>query len=188
EGYGSPPGDLRAYDVLTGKMIWIFHTVPQPGEFGYETYPSNAWTYVGGNNTWGGITVDKKYGIVFFPTGSPTHDLYGADRAGANLFGNCLLALDARTGKRLWHFQAVHHDIWDYDFTAAPNLLTVRHDGKTVDVVAAAGKTGFLYVFERLTGKPLWPIEERPVPKSETPGEKSWPTQPFPTQPPPFGR
>ena len=122
----------------------------------------------------------RKNGLVFFPTGSPTHDLYGADRAGNNLFGNCLLALDARTGKRLWHFQTVHHDLWDYDLAAAPKLLTVRHDGKPVDIVAQAGKTGFLYVFERLTGKPLWPIEERPVPKSEVPGEVSSPTQPIP--------
>ena len=129
-----------------------------------------------------------KNGIAFFPTGSPTHDLYGADRAGNNLFGNCLLALDARTGKRLWHFQTVHHDLWDYDLTAAPKLLTVRHDGKPIDIVAQAGKTGFLYVFERLTGKPLWPIEERPVPRSEVPGEVSSPTQPFPTKPPPFAR
>jgi quinoprotein glucose dehydrogenase len=129
-----------------------------------------------------------KHGIVFFPTGSPTHDLYGGDRAGDNLFGNCLLALDARTGKRRWHFQTVHHDLWDYDLAAAPKLLTVRHNGKTVEIVAQAGKTGFLYVFERLTGTPLWPIEERPVPRSEVPGEVSSPTQPIPTKPPPFAR
>ena len=125
---------------------------------------------------------------MFAPTGSPTHDLYGADRAGNNLFGNCLLALDARTGKRLWHFQTVHHDLWDYDLAAAPKLLTVRQNGKPVEIVAQAGKTGFLYVFERLTGKPLWPIEERAVPKSDVPGEVSSPTQPFPTKPPPFAR
>jgi quinoprotein glucose dehydrogenase len=191
EGYGSPPGDVRAYDAITGALVWTFHTIPRPGEFGYETWPPGAWKYAGGANTWGDITVDSKHGIVFFPTGSPTHDLYGADRAGNNLFGNCLLALDARTGKRLWHFQAVHHDLWDYDLTAAPKLLTIRDpsdNGKTIDIVAQAGKTGFLYVFERLTGRPVWPIEERPVPKSEIPGEVSSPTQPFPTKPPPFAR
>ena len=139
-------------------------------------------SYAGGANTWGDITLDRKNGIVFLPTGSPTHDLYGADRAGNNLFGNCLLALDARTGERLWHFQTVHHDLWDYDLTAAPKLLTVRHDGRLVDIVAQAGKTGFLYVFERKTGTPLWPIEERPVPKSEVPGEVSSPTQPIPDE------
>lgn len=188
EGYGSPPGDLRAYDVVTGRLAWTFHTIPRPGEFGHETWPAEAWKYAGGANTWGEITIDKKNGIVFAPTGSPTHDLYGADRAGENLFGNCLLALDARTGKRLWHFQTVHHDLWDYDLTAAPKLLTVRRNGKPVEIVAQAGKTGFLYVFERLTGNPLWPIEERPVPKSVVPGEVSSPTQPFPTRPPPFAR
>ena len=188
EGYGSPPGDIRAYDVVTGDLVWTFHTIPRPGEFGYDTWPKDAWQYAGGANVWGDLTVDTKNGIVFAPTGSPTHDLYGADRAGNNLFGNCLLALDARTGKRRWHFQMVHHDLWDYDLAAAPKLLTVRHNGKPVDIVAQAGKTGFLYVFERLTGKPLWPIEERPVPKSEVPGEVSSPTQPFPTRPPPFAR
>ena len=129
-----------------------------------------------------------KRGIVYVPTGSPKYNFYGANRKGANLFGDCLLALDARTGKRLWHFQMVHHDIWDYDNATAPKLLTVRHGGKTLDVVAQAGKTGFLYVFDRVTGEPLWPIEERPVPKSDMPGEETWPTQPFPTAPPPFAR
>ncbi len=188
EGYGSPPGDIRAYDVMTGALVWTFHTIPRPGEEGYETWPPDAWRYAGGANTWGDLTLDAKNGIVFLPTGSPTHDLYGADRAGNNLFGNSLLALDARTGKRRWHFQIVHHDLWDYDLASAPKLLTVRHNGKSVDIVAQAGKTGFLYVFERLTGKPLWPIEERPVPRSEVPGEVSSATQPFPTKPPPFSR
>lgn len=191
EGYGSPPGDLRAYDVVTGRLVWTFHTIPRPGEYGYETWPPDAWKYAGGANTWGEITVDERNGIVFFPTGSPTHDLYGADRAGDNLFGNCLIALDARTGKRLWHFQTVHHDLWDYDLAAAPKLLTVRHPtepGRRVEIVAQAGKTGFLYVFERRTGMPIWPIEERPVPASEVPGEVSSRTQPFPTKPPPFAR
>jgi quinoprotein glucose dehydrogenase len=188
EGYGSPPGDIRAYDVRTGALVWTFHTVPQPGDFGYDTWPEKAHEYAGGINNWGEMAIDAKHGIVFVPTGSPTHDLYGADRAGNDLYGNSLIALDARTGKRLWHFQTVHHDLWDYDLTAAPKLLTVRHDGRMVDIVAQAGKTGFLYVFERVTGKPLWPIEERPVPKSELPGEVSSPTQPFPTRPAAFAR
>jgi quinoprotein glucose dehydrogenase len=188
EGYGSPPGDVRAFDVVSGKLVWTFHTIPRPGEYGYETWPEGAWKYAGGVNVWGDITLDEKYGLVFLPTGSPTHDLYGADRAGDNLFGNCLIALDARTGKRRWHFQTVHHDLWDYDLAASPKLLTVRHNGRNVDIVAQAGKTGFLYVFERRTGRPLWPIEERRVPKSEVPGEVSSPTQPFPTTPPPFAR
>jgi quinoprotein glucose dehydrogenase len=188
EGYGSPPGDIRAYDVLSGKLVWTFHTIPRPGEYGYETWPETAFRYAGGANTWGDITLDEKNGMVFLPTGSPTHDLYGGDRQGDNLFGNCLLALDARTGKRVWHFQIVHHDLWDYDNAAAPKLLTVQHNGKPIDIVAQAGKTGFLYVFERKTGTPLWPIEERPVPKSDVPGEYSSPTQPFPTKPPPFAR
>jgi quinoprotein glucose dehydrogenase len=188
EGYGSPPGDIRAFDVVTGKLAWSFHTIPRPGEYGFETWPRDSAKYAGGANTWGDMTLDAKNGIVFLPTGSPTHDLYGADRVGNNLFGNCLLAIDARTGERLWHFQTVHHDLWDYDLTASPKLLTVRHEGRTVDIVAQAGKTGFLYVFERKTGTPLWPIEERPVPKSEVPGEASSPTQPIPTKPPPFAR
>ena len=188
EGYGSPPGDIRAYHVVTGKLVWTFHTIPRPGEYGYDTWPPDAWKYAGGANVWGDLTLDTKNGIVFAPTGSPTHDLYGADRAGDNLFGNSLLALDARTGKRLWHFQTVRHDLWDYDLASGPKLLTVRHDGRTVDIVAQAGKTGFLYVFERLTGKPLWPIEDRPVPASVVPGEVSARTQPFPTRPAPFAR
>ncbi len=188
EGYMSAPGDLRAYDVITGTLVWQFHTIPRPGEFGYETWPKDAWKYIGGTNTWGEITVDAERGIAYFPTGSPTYDYYGADRIGSNLFGNCLLALDARTGKRLWHFQAVHHDIWDFDNNAAPQLTRIKHQGKDVDVVAMAGKTGFLYVFDRVSGAPIWPIEERPVPKSPVSGEESWPTQPFPTKPPPFAK
>jgi quinoprotein glucose dehydrogenase len=188
EGYGSAPGHLRAYDVITGRLVWLFHTIPQPGEYGYETWPKDAYKYIGGVNAWGEISLDEKRGIVYFPLGSPTYDFYGADRKGANLFGNCLLAIDARTGKRIWHYQLVHHDLWDYDLTTAPKLLTVRHNGKSVDIVAQATKTGFVYVFNRVTGEPLWPIEERPVPKSDVPGEESWPTQPFPTKPPPFAR
>ena len=188
ESYGSPPGDIRAYDVLSGKTIWSFHTVPHPGEFGYETWPSDAWKYVGGVNTWGEFAIDQKRAIGYFPLGSPTYDFWGGDRIGAGLFGDCLLALDLRTGKRLWHFQTVHHDLWDYDPTTAPKLLTVRHDGKMVDVVAQATKTGFLFVFDRVSGDPLWPIEERPAPRSDAPGEESWPTQPVPTKPLPFAR
>ena len=171
EDYMSPPGDIRAYDVLTGKLVWTFHTVPRPGEFGYDTWPKDAWKYVGGTNTWGELTVDTQRGIAYFPTGSPTYDYYGADRIGANLFGTSLVALDARTGKRLWHFQMVHHDLWDFDGNAAPQLTTIRHNGRNRDVVAVAGKTGWLYVFDRVTGEPIWPIEERPVPKSDMPGE-----------------
>ncbi len=188
ENYFAAPGDLRAFDVINGEQVWSFHTIPQPGEFGYETWPKDAWKYIGGVNTWGEITLDRTRGIAYFPTGSPTYDYYGADRKGDNLFANCLLALDARTGKRLWHFQMVHHDLWDYDATAAPQLVTVRHDGKMVDAVAQASKQGFLYVFDRVTGKPLWPIEERPTPRSDVPGEQTSATQPFPTAPPPFTR
>jgi quinoprotein glucose dehydrogenase len=188
EMFGSPPGDIRAYDVRTGAMVWSFHTIPRPGEFGYETWPPEAYRYAGGANVWGEMAIDEKRGILYAPTGSPTFDLYGSDRRGSNLFGNCLLAINARTGKRLWHFQAVHHDLWDYDLTTSPKLLTVNHQGKRIDIVAQAGKSGFLYAFDRVTGEPLWPIEERPVPKSEVPGEESWPTQPYPTAPPPFSR
>ena len=188
EAFISPPGDIRAYDVMTGKKVWEFHTVPRPGEFGYDTWPKDAHKYVGGANNWGSMSIDDERGIVFVPTGSATYDFYGADRLGQNLFANCLLALDARTGKRLWHFQTVHHDLWDYDNVSAPQLVTVRHNSKRVDAVAFAGKTGFLYVFDRVTGVPLWPIEERPVPKSDVPGEQAWPTQPFPTRPAPFAR
>jgi quinate dehydrogenase (quinone) len=186
--YESAPGDIRAYDVRSGKLVWTFHTVPRAGEFGYDTWPPDAWKTVGGANNWAEMSVDEKRGIVYIPTASPKYNFYGANRKGANLFGDCLLALDARTGKRIWHFQMVHHDIWDYDNATAPKLLTVRHNGKPVDIVAQAGKTGFLYVFDRVTGTPLWPIEERPVPRSEMPGEETWPTQPFPVAPPPFAR
>jgi quinoprotein glucose dehydrogenase len=186
EEYGSPPGDIRAYDVRTGKMVWIFHTVPHPGEPGYETWPKGTWKYEGGTNCWGEMSLDVDRGIVYIPTGAPTYDFYGADRIGNNLYADTLLALDARTGKLIWHYQLVHHDLWDYDLTAAPQLLTVHHDGQEVPIVAQATKNGFLYVFNRVTGKPLWPIEERPVPKSDMPGEVASPTQPFPTKPPPF--
>jgi quinoprotein glucose dehydrogenase len=164
EGYMSPPGDIRAYDVVTGRLVWIFHTVPRPGEFGYDTWPKEAWKYVGGVNNWAEMTVDTRRGIVHIPLGSPTYDFYGADRIGSNLFGTSLVALDARTGQRRWHFQFVHHDLWDLDPSAAPQLTTIRHNGRTRDVVVASAKTPWLYVFDRDTSEPIWPIEERPVP------------------------
>ena len=188
QAYDSAPGDVRAFNVRTGKLVWTFHTIPRAGEFGYDTWPKDAYKTIGGANAWAELSIDQRRGIVYVPTGSPKYNFYGANRKGANLFGDCLLALDARTGKRLWHFQMVHHDIWDYDNATAPKLLTIRRGGKPLDVVAQAGKTGFLYVFDRVTGKPVWPIEERPVPKSDMPGEETWPTQPFPTNPPPFAR
>jgi quinoprotein glucose dehydrogenase len=188
QGYGSAPGDIRAFNVRTGKLVWTFYTIPRPGEFGYDTWPKDAWKRVGGANAWGELSVDEKRGIVYVPTASAKYNFYGADRNGVDLFADCLVALDARTGKRLWHFQMVHHDIWDYDNPAAPKLLTVRHDGKWMDVVAQVTKQGFVWVFDRVTGAPLWPIEERPVPRSDMPGEQTWPTQPFPTKPPPFAR
>ncbi len=188
QGYGSAPGDIRAFDVRSGKLVWSFHTVPHPGEFGYEGWPKDAWKSVGGANVWSEMSVDEKRGILFAPTASAKYNFYGVDRAGTNLYGDCLLALDARSGKRLWHYQMVHHDIWDYDDSTAPKLLTVKHDGKQVDAVAQVSKQGFVWVFDRVTGKPLWPIEERAVPKSDMPGETTWPTQPYPTKPPPFAR
>jgi len=188
EGYMSPPGDIRAYDVRDGKLVWTFHTVPRPGEFGYDTWPKDAWKYVGGNNNWGEMTIDTRRGIAYIPLGSPTYDFYGADRLGANLFGTSIVALDARTGKRRWHFQLVHHDLWDMDPSAAPQLTTIRHNRRNRDVVVVTSKTTWLYVFDRETGDPIWPIEERVVAKSEMPGEESWPTQPYPTNPPPHSK
>ncbi len=188
QGYGSAPGDIRAFNVRTGKLAWTFHTIPHPGEFGYHTWPKDAWKTVGGANAWGELSLDAQRGIVYVPTASAKYNFYGVDRSGADLFADSLLALDARTGKRLWHFQMVHHDIWDYDDATAPKLLTVRHDGKTIDAVAEVSKQGFVWVFDRVSGKPLWPIEERPVPTSDMPGEITSPTQPFPTNPPPFAR
>jgi quinoprotein glucose dehydrogenase len=174
--------------VLTGKLLWVFHTVSRPGEFGADTWPDDGRPGFGGVHNWSEMTVDVKRGIAFIPTGTARYDFYGANRHGDNLFANSLVALDARTGKRLWHFQFIHHDLWDYDTPQAPKLLTVKHDGRNVDVVAQATKQGLLYVFERETGKPLWPIEERPVPQTDVPGEQTSPTQPFPTKPAPFAR
>lgn len=175
-----PPGHIRAFDVRTGERVWIFHTIPHPGEYGYETWPEEAWKTAGGTNSWSGLSLDVERGIVFAPIGSPTNDHVGYDRIGQNLFGNSVLALDARTGERVWHFQAVHHDLWDYDLPAAPSLVTSTQNGITRDAVAQITKMGHLFVLDRATGEPVFPVEERPVPQSTLPGESSWPTQPFP--------
>ncbi len=184
----APPGDIRAYDVRTGALQWSFHTIPHPGEFGYETWPKDAWKVSGAANNWPGMAVDLKRGIVFVPTGSAAPDFYGATRIGGDLFANTLLALDAATGKRLWHFQGVHHDLWDRDFPAAPILISVTRNGKTIPAVAQTTKQGYLYVFNRVTGAPLFPIENRTYPPSTTPGETSSTTQPYPLVPKPFAR
>jgi len=187
-GYDASPGDVQAYDVRTGDLRWIFHSIPHTGEFGADSWPKDAWKTHGGVHNWSEVTVDEARGIVYIPFGSPRFDYYGGDRPGQNLFGNTLVALDARTGKRLWHYQLVHHDLWDYDLPTAPKLLTIRQNGQARDVVAQPTKQGFVFVFDRVTGAPIWPIEERPVPQSDIPGEQSWPTQPFPTKPAPFAR
>jgi quinoprotein glucose dehydrogenase len=192
EGGDAPPGNIRAFSVRTGKLAWTFHTIPLPGEYGYETWMKDSYKKIGGANCWAGMVVDEKRGIVFAGTGSPSVDFYGGDRAGKNLFANCILALDAKTGKRIWHFQTVHHDLWDRDIPCPPNLLTVTHQGpdgrpRKVDAVAQATKDGYVFVFERETGKPLFPIREMAAPTSPAlPGEKPWPTQPVPTKPAPF--
>ena len=188
EEEGSAPGDIRAYDVRTGAIRWTFHTIPRPGELGYDTWPAGAWRSAGGTNSWAGMAVDVRRGIVYVPTGSATPDFYGGDRVGADLFANTLLALDARTGKRLWHFQSVHHDLWDRDLPATPNLVTVTRGASRVDAVAQITKSGFVLLFDRQTGRPLFPIEERPVPTSDLTGERTWPTQPFALKPAPFAR
>lgn len=188
ELYGAQPGYIRAYNVKTGKLEWTFHTIPLPGEFGYDTWPKDAWKYAGGANSWGGMSLDEKRGLVFFSTGSPSYDFYGADRKGANLFGNCVVALDAATGKRKWHYQTIHHDLWDYDLPAPPNLVSLKRHGKMIEAVAQTSKVGFLYVLDRETGEPLFPVEEKPVPASDVPGEVAWPTQPFPAKPDPYAK
>lgn len=182
------PGHIRAYNVHTGTIEWTFHTVPQPGEFGYDTWPEGAWQRVGGVNNWAGMSLDPERGLVFIPTGSPSFDFWGGDRHGKNLFGTSVLALDAATGTYAWHFQTVHHDLWDRDLPMPPNLITVEHDGTRIDAVAQPTKSGFVFLLDRETGDPLFPVEERPVPSSDLQGEETWPTQPFPTKPPPFAR
>ena len=182
------PGHVRAYDVRTGALRWIFHTIPRPGEVGAESWPEGAWQRIGGANSWAGITVDEARGIAFVPTGSATYDFYGGDRAGDNLFANTLLALDAATGKRLWHHQIVRHDVWDRDLPASPDLVTIERDGKTIDAVAQITKSGHVFLFERETGAPLHPIEEVAVPGPALPGEALAKTQPLPLRPPPFAR
>lgn len=183
-----PKGDVRAFDVHTGKQVWIFHTVAQKGEFGNETWNGDSWKDRAAVNPWSLVSIDTARGIVFLPLTSPATDFYGGDRKGQGLFGDSLLALDAATGRRLWHFQTVHHDMWDYDLPAQPNLVTVRRNGQEIPAVAQVTKTGFTFVFDRVTGRPLYDIREVPVPKSEVPGEQAWPTQPEPVAPPPYAR
>ena len=190
EGAAAAPGHIRAYNVRTGGIQWIFHTIPQPGEFGYDTWEDPvAWKHIGGANSWGGFSLDEKRGILFAPTGSASFDFYGGKRRGANLFANCLLALDAATGQRKWHFQFIHHDVWDRDVPAPPALVIIKKDGVTTDAVAQATKQGMIYIFERETGKPIYPIEERSIDTNTTLiNEKIWPTQPVVTIPKPFVR
>jgi quinoprotein glucose dehydrogenase len=188
ESKPAPPGDIRAFDVHTGTLRWSFHTIPRPGEFAYDEWPSDAWRKSGAANAWAGFALDEERGIVYAPTGSAVSDFYGADRAGNNLFADSLLALDAATGRRLWHFQTTHHDLWDRDLPSAPVLLTVQHAGKRVAAVAQTSKQGYVFLFDRVTGAPLFPIEERPFPASNVPGETTSPTQPLPVAPAPFAR
>ena len=184
----APPGDIRAYDVRTGKLRWSFHTIPHPGEFGYETWPKDAWLTSGAANNWAGMSLDPKRGILYVPTGSAAFDFYGGDRIGDDLFADCLLALDAETGKRIWHFQAVRHDLWDRDLPSPPALLTVKRGGKRIDAIAQTTKQGFVYLFDRTNGNPLFPIEYREYPRSNLPGERTSPNQPLPARPAPFAR
>jgi quinoprotein glucose dehydrogenase len=189
EGPGpAAPGHVRAYDIRSGRIVWTFHTIPHPGEHGYETWPPDAWTYIGGANCWAGMSVDDARGIIFVPTGSAAFDFWGGNRIGANLFANCLIALDANTGRRLWHYQFVRHDLWDRDLPAPPALLTVEQGGRKIDAVAQVTKSGHVFVFDRETGRPLFPIEEVAVPSSDLQGESAWPTQPLPVAPVPFAR
>ncbi|HET9635087.1 MAG TPA: pyrroloquinoline quinone-dependent dehydrogenase [Gemmatimonadaceae bacterium] len=188
ESEGSAPGDIRAYDVHSGKIRWTFHTIPRPGEYGYDTWPVDAWRTAGGANSWAGMTVDAGRGVVYIPTGSATPDFYGGQRHGKDLFSSSLLALDARTGQRLWHFQTAHHDLWDRDLPTAPNLVTITRDRKQISAIAQITKSGFVFLFDRKTGTPLFPIEERPAPASDLRGEQTWPTQPIPLKPAPFAR
>ena len=185
----NPPGHVRGYDVRSGTLKWIFHSIPQEDEYGTETWENEAWRYSGNTNVWSLMTADEEVGYIYLPFGTPTSDYYGGHRHGDNLFAESLVCLDAATGERVWHFQAVHHGIWDYDFPCAPNLIDITVDGKKIKAVAQVSKQGFTYVFDRVTGEPIWPIVERPVDTNTTvPGERMSPTQPFPTKPPPFER
>lgn len=184
----SPPGHIRSYDAYTGEFKWRFNTIPQEGDAFTETWENDAWRDAGNTNVWSFMSADDEAGIVYLPTSTPTNDYWGGKRLGENLFAESLVALDAETGARIWHFQTVHHGLWDYDVASAPNLVDITVDGKAIKAVAQVSKTGFTYVFDRLTGEPVWPIEERPVPQSDVPGERTHPTQPFPTKPPPFER
>ena len=183
-----PRGDIFGFDVETGKKLWTFHSIPRKGEFGYESWEGGSAEYTGGTNVWSMLTVDEDLGYVYLPFGTPTNDYYGGHRLGDNLFAESLVCLDARTGKRVWHFQAVHHGLWDYDFPTAPILVDITVNGRRINAVAQVSKQGFVYVFDRRTGEPVWPIEERPVPQSSAPGERTAKTQPFPTKPPSFDR
>ena len=188
EGIRSAPGHIRAYDLRTGDIEWIFHTIPHPGEFGYETWPEEAYTYSGGANAWTGLSLDVERGIVYLPTGSAAFDFWGGNRVGENLFANSVLALDALTGERIWHYQIVRHDIWDRDLPAPPNLVTVEREGQRVDAVAQVTKSGHVFLLDRETGEPLFPVEERSFPASDLRGEEAWATQPIPLKPAPFAR
>ena len=184
----APPGDIRGFDVRTGEMRWIFHTVPQEGEFGNDAWEDDSWTYTGNANAWSIMSADQDLGYVYLPIGTPTNDWYGGHRLGDNLFAESLVCLDAATGERVWHFQMVHHGLWDYDLPAAPTLVDITVNGRDIKAVAQVSKQGFTYVFDRVTGEPVWPIEERRVAASNVPGERASPTQPFPTKPPAFER
>ncbi len=188
ESLPAPPGDIRAFDVHSGKLRWVFHTIPHPGEFGYDTWPKDAWKTSGAANNWAGMSIDVARGILYVPTGSAAFDFYGPDRTGDDLFADCLIALNAQTGQRIWHFQGVRHDLWDRDFPAPPVLLTVHHDGKSVDAVAQPSKQGYVFLFDRLTGQPLFPIEYRDYPKSSLPGEVTAVQQGLPIKPAPYSR
>lgn len=183
---GDPPGNLQAFDARTGELVWQFNPIPRPGEPGNDTWEDGSWVYSGHTNVWAPFTLDERRGLLYLPVSTPSNDAYGGHRKGDNLFAESVVCLDARTGERVWHFQTVHHGIWDYDLPSPPNLATIRVDGRAIDAVAVAAKTGFVFVFDRVTGEPVWPIEERPVPASDVPGERASPTQPFPTNPAPF--